>query len=379
VFGANALSAKARVFLILDGLEARVWGERADGVNCAEEDDDDDDEDESEAASEENHCDEGLTPSGEIDEDRDKGEGEEDLEGGDNELISDSNSSEAQPNGLSSPCATPHPASRTPSPSPSTSSPSLDADNDRDDGITSKAIPSPSTPVLAALTSTVRTPLAPLPSVGLSSPSPVLTRTSSHVQAFSSLTHTSHTTALLHAERALSRLLVSFANADPSDSAPPSSSDSPSPSTSNRSSRPRPSTLAHELPPTNLHLFLLAPRRFTHPAWSARQKEGRGALDGALRAFVNESGLDKLHAPLHSEEGIQSNGKPTRKAAPLKKGILTDGVYVSLSTSSSGDSRMPTYGMFSASDGSQDAGDDHEEDELIWWGWDGQIAGFADW
>ncbi|KZV73635.1 hypothetical protein PENSPDRAFT_750036 [Peniophora sp. CONT] len=95
-----------------------------------------------------------------------------------------------------------------------------------------------------------------------------------------------------------------------------------------------------ELAPTHTHILLRAPRRFVHPAWRPRAQ-----LGAALDSYV----ADALGPP-----------NPKKKSAKKPEGVIVcasvDHVVV------------PSIG-----EGGK------EEDEMIWWLWDGRLTGFADW
>jgi hypothetical protein len=99
-------------------------------------------------------------------------------------------------------------------------------------------------------------------------------------------------------------------------------------------------SLDTELAPTRAHVLLRAPRRFTHPAWVPRARDGV-ALDAAL-------------------------------CGARRKGLPTDVVRVALGA--------PLEGASTSILGALPAAPLADElDEHIWWGWDGPLAGFADW
>ncbi|KAI0269347.1 hypothetical protein BC834DRAFT_865971 [Gloeopeniophorella convolvens] len=112
------------------------------------------------------------------------------------------------------------------------------------------------------------------------------------------------------------------------------------------------SGIANELAPTQTHVLVRAPRRFSHPAWLPRQNAS-ASLDGMLHEFLVESGMS---------EGAQ--GKPRRRA-----GVNTEGVLVTCKDGPESGSATPRP----AGEGTS------EEDELIWWVWDGKLTGFAEW
>ncbi|KAJ6473217.1 hypothetical protein C8R45DRAFT_835365 [Mycena sanguinolenta] len=163
----------------------------------------------------------------------------------------------------------------------------------------------------------------------------------------------------------------SLTDSDDASSPPPSRSPSPSPNTS---PSPVPCTasprqpmrtparlLAHtlatadhsmsdELAPSQTHILLRAPRRFTHPAWIPRQTMS-SALDSALLEFREEAG-DTSMSPSTTGERRKARTRATK----------VEGVWVTC--------RNPGVEF------SDEVGEDHE---MIWWSWDGKLVGFADW
>ena len=107
--------------------------------------------------------------------------------------------------------------------------------------------------------------------------------------------------------------------------------------------------------PTQTHVLLRAPRRFSHPAWLPRQNVCT-SLDNMLRDFLVDSGL-----------GDAEDGKPRRRHGVA--GVKTEGVLVGCQTSLDDSISHPTNPGTEIS----------EEDELIWWAWDGKLIGFAEW
>ncbi|KAI0059340.1 hypothetical protein BV25DRAFT_1829129 [Artomyces pyxidatus] len=103
--------------------------------------------------------------------------------------------------------------------------------------------------------------------------------------------------------------------------------------------------MACELAPTQTHVLLRAPRRFAHPAWLPRQNV-TSSLDGMLADFLRESGL-------------RSDGAPPSR----RRGVKTEGVVVGCAGVAPDD----------------EATGGEEEDDMIWWAWDGRLSGFADW
>lgn len=105
--------------------------------------------------------------------------------------------------------------------------------------------------------------------------------------------------------------------------------------------------------PTQTHILLRAPRRFSHPAWQPRQNL-TSSLDKVLADFQHESGMD-----------------PAGDAGPTKRkrtGIKTEGVLVECIGRDQGE---PAFGAHEALG--------TEDDEMIWWAWSGRLTGFSEW
>ncbi|KAG1817655.1 uncharacterized protein BJ212DRAFT_1446648 [Suillus subaureus] len=107
--------------------------------------------------------------------------------------------------------------------------------------------------------------------------------------------------------------------------------------------------MASEMAPTQTHIVLRAPRKFMHPAWVPRQALS-GAFDALLDQFLEESGE-----------------RPTRDGIKKKKGGKVEGVWIRSRQRLTEDSETISSHEIP------------EEDEMIWWTWDGKLVGFADW
>ncbi|KII83373.1 hypothetical protein PLICRDRAFT_47263 [Plicaturopsis crispa FD-325 SS-3] len=105
-----------------------------------------------------------------------------------------------------------------------------------------------------------------------------------------------------------------------------------------------------ELAPTQTHLLLRAPRRFAHPAWTPQPRLA-GTMDTVLREFRAEM------------SGSDNGGKAKKKAKSV------EGVWITC--------RGREYTGRGAEEEDEIA--PKEEDELIWWAWDGKLVGFSDW
>jgi hypothetical protein len=110
--------------------------------------------------------------------------------------------------------------------------------------------------------------------------------------------------------------------------------------------------------PTQTHILLRAPRRFVHPAWIPRQNMCI-TLDGMLREFLEASGV--------LEDQNRRDEKPKKKRA----GAGVEGIWVGC-RGEDGDALSRASYVYGE-------GAETENDEMIWWSWDGKIVGFADW
>ncbi|KAF9558421.1 hypothetical protein CPC08DRAFT_692193 [Agrocybe pediades] len=108
-----------------------------------------------------------------------------------------------------------------------------------------------------------------------------------------------------------------------------------------------------DMAPTQTHILLHAPRRFNHPAWIPRQNI-TNSLDNALQEFMINSGLRAKNTdiPKHS------------------KNNPVEGVWI---TTRAG--LRPTLPSLQKDEDPKKL----EDDEMIWWSWDGKFVGFSDW
>jgi hypothetical protein len=103
---------------------------------------------------------------------------------------------------------------------------------------------------------------------------------------------------------------------------------------------------------TQTHVLLRAPRRFRHSAWIPRQNMTK-SLEVTLQAFTVDATSDHSAVDL-----VKHKRKPVL-------GIKTEGVWINCSGGSLHTSDVPA--------------ELKEEDEMIWWQWDGKIVGFSNW
>ncbi|KAH6890102.1 hypothetical protein BKA70DRAFT_1202287 [Coprinopsis sp. MPI-PUGE-AT-0042] len=108
--------------------------------------------------------------------------------------------------------------------------------------------------------------------------------------------------------------------------------------------------LASDMSTTQTHILIRAPRNFWHPAWIPRQNV-TSTLDNGLKAFFAESLLDSTSSP------------PPPKNSKKQR---TEGVWLTSKHGMNLDSSPLTL-------------NDNEEDDMIWWSWDGKLVGFSDW
>lgn len=107
------------------------------------------------------------------------------------------------------------------------------------------------------------------------------------------------------------------------------------------------------LGPTQTHVIIRAPRRFSHPAWVPRQNI-TAALDVILDDFLRDSG-----------QNYRENTVKTMKQSKVEGVWITTCAGLEKSTGATSSSSPPEGDM--------------EEDDMIWWCWDGKLSGFANW
>ena len=119
----------------------------------------------------------------------------------------------------------------------------------------------------------------------------------------------------------------------------------------------------YTLAPSQTHVVIRAPRRFTHPAWIPRQ-DITTSLDAALNEFLSGSGL------MTSSLDLDTSRKPIKKQR-------VEGVWITPSTGI----QRPCFSdsvNITAQEHTDSKGQG-EDEEMIWWSWDGKLVGFADW
>ena len=102
-------------------------------------------------------------------------------------------------------------------------------------------------------------------------------------------------------------------------------------------------------------IYLRAPRRFTHPAWLPRQNLTRD-LDTVLRVFNDSPSLNANQ----------------QSYAKQRTSLKTECVRVRCHSSGGDYSPGPGHDSTNVPE-PQD-----EDNELIWWCWDGKLEGFSD-
>ncbi|EIN04343.1 hypothetical protein PUNSTDRAFT_146564 [Punctularia strigosozonata HHB-11173 SS5] len=131
--------------------------------------------------------------------------------------------------------------------------------------------------------------------------------------------------------------------------------------------------LGKELPPMDIHILIHAPRRFRHSRWTPRTQMS-ATMDSVLEHFLADCGLADTG---HSNEDTPIGMVKTRRTA---KGSLTQGVWVGCRRSNprrtteaaSNDKTCDDFDCTSEED-------DDDEDELMWWSWNDKLVGFDDW
>ncbi|KLO08578.1 hypothetical protein SCHPADRAFT_603043 [Schizopora paradoxa] len=103
--------------------------------------------------------------------------------------------------------------------------------------------------------------------------------------------------------------------------------------------------MAAEIPPTQIHVLIRAPRRFAHPAWKPHQQSG---VSRALDTMISN--------PIASKSKTNKKQTDHRIRVRCQSSENADPSGVSKET------------------------DEDEESEFIWWSWDaGKLEGFSDW
>ncbi|KAI0092888.1 hypothetical protein BDY19DRAFT_990564 [Irpex rosettiformis] len=298
VVGPSVGAARAKVALVFDGLEVKLGEKREDPVSWEVPGEEVPGEEEPSKDGRPNENSEDESDEEESDDDTasnlDETEEEEDPAAEEDILHSSESGSESGP-----------PASPSPSPSPTPSR--------------------PTTPLSDAP--------KPMPKPCLTSPSPlstVLGPFRARSMPPPSQTHAEEQNILRAADRLLSRTLASACAEEGGG-------------------------MSCELAPTQTHILLRAPRRFTHPAWTPRQNLTK-SLETTLQTFVSDATCD-------------STADVSAKAKKRTFGIKTEGVWISCRASSG--AKENADGMTGTSL--------EEEDEMIWWQWNGKVVGFSDW
>ncbi|KAL5512187.1 hypothetical protein ACEPAG_3472 [Sanghuangporus baumii] len=162
--------------------------------------------------------------------------------------------------------------------------------------------------------------------------------------------------------------------------------------------------MAAETRPTQIHILIRAPRRFSHPAWIPGQNLTRD-MDPLLREFeepvvsMPSVGEDKAALNDITNSPTQSDKLPPKPTKPDVKrkrlgGIKTDYVRVrSRGAAESLDSARAaeadktcsasqpdtSKATAEATDRLSDEDTENEEgNEMIWWSWDGKLEGFTE-
>jgi hypothetical protein len=110
--------------------------------------------------------------------------------------------------------------------------------------------------------------------------------------------------------------------------------------------------------PTQTHVLIRAPRRFAHPAWIPCQSTG-AFLDGLLDEFLIRGSREREVSPDQRQS----------------RGAKVEGVWI---TSRMGIQKSPCA-VASSEREKRSSAEGEEDDDLIWWSWDGKLLGFSDW
>ncbi|KAJ3857243.1 hypothetical protein EV368DRAFT_71078 [Lentinula lateritia] len=119
--------------------------------------------------------------------------------------------------------------------------------------------------------------------------------------------------------------------------------------------------MASELVPTQTHVLLRAPRRFCHPAWIPRSNF-TNSMEHTLNDFLEETRL-------FVDASLENKPKSKRMQKQKIEGVWVAGRTLSLNTPS----------VLLSGEQENVGPDQDEEDEMIWWSWDGKIVGFSSW
>lgn len=106
--------------------------------------------------------------------------------------------------------------------------------------------------------------------------------------------------------------------------------------------------------PTQTHILIRAPRRFVHPAWIPCQNVN-AILDGALDVFIR--GSERCDVP----------NVPIQRPSKVPK---VEGVWITTRLGVQKSLCLPSQEEQKCTE---------EDDDLIWWSWDGRLLGFSDW
>ncbi|KAK7459444.1 hypothetical protein VKT23_009425 [Stygiomarasmius scandens] len=127
--------------------------------------------------------------------------------------------------------------------------------------------------------------------------------------------------------------------------------------------------MAAELALTQTHVLIRAPRRFNHPAWIPRQNLSK-SLDTAVVDFLGELGTtSSSRDPQNGPNKKVKNRHPVEGVwvtASKRRGEGEEGEYeyVDVTRGRGPEDQVQTQGT-----------DVDEQDEMIWWSWDGKLVG----
>jgi len=109
-----------------------------------------------------------------------------------------------------------------------------------------------------------------------------------------------------------------------------------------------------EMSPTQTHILIRAPRRFNHPAWIPRQNIST-TLNTTLCDFLDHSGVGLSTSPSQTKYS---------KKKHVEGVWITSRVGIQKDTMDEALAHDPLL---------------KQDDEMIWWSWEGKLVGFSDW
>ncbi|TFK66790.1 hypothetical protein BDN72DRAFT_130228 [Pluteus cervinus] len=131
--------------------------------------------------------------------------------------------------------------------------------------------------------------------------------------------------------------------------------------------------------PTQTHILIRAPTGFVYPAWVPKQNM-KSTVDGTLERFLEESfpvPLPSLLSASASLGGLDDQKKRmngNRNGNKAKDKGKVEGHLGCL------EQKRGYKGVwFHGQDEGGDRQEEDEDNEMIWWSWDGKLDGLSDW